>query len=235
MRQLFRRLWYRWIGSAFVTGVVVLLPVVITVMIMGWAGTQLVYLVGPQTLIGGALRGVGFHLVTDPTIATVVGWALVLLTIWTLGLFIQSTARHQFDAMFHTVMHRIPLIGTIYKPVAHVVGLLSREGQEDLQGMSVVFCTLSEGNGAGFLGLLASPEPFRFREQDCLLVYIPTAPIPMTGGLMFVPAPTVTKVTMSVDDLMKLYFSLGTLSSQVMPDQYRTSKAPTDVRPEAIE
>jgi hypothetical protein len=38
-----------------------------------------------------------------------------------------------------------------------------------------------------------------------------------------------------VDDLMKLYFSLGTLSSQVMPDQYRTSKAPTDVRPEAIE
>ena len=234
MRQLFRRLWYRWIGSAFVTGVVVLLPVVITVMIMGWAGTQLVYLVGPQTLIGGVLRSVGFHLVTDPTIATVVGWALVLLTIWTLGLFIQSTARHQFDTMFHTVMHRIPLIGTVYKPVAHVVGLLSREAQEDLQGMSVVFCTLREGNGTGFLGLLASPEPYRFREQDCLLVYIPTAPIPMTGGLMFVPVPTVTKVAISVDDLMKLYFSLGTLSFQVMPDQYRPSKTPTDIRPEAI-
>ena len=42
MRQLFRWLWYRWIVSAFVTGVVVLLPVVITVMIMGWAGTQFV-------------------------------------------------------------------------------------------------------------------------------------------------------------------------------------------------
>ena len=193
------------------------------------------YLVGPQTLIGGVLRSVGLHLVTDPTIATVVGWALVLLTIWTLGLFIQSTARHQFDTMFHTLMHRIPLIGTIYKPVAHVVGLLSREAQEDLQGMSVVFCTLSEGSGAGFLGLLASPELFRFREQDCLLVYIPTVPIPMTGGLLFVPAPAVTKVAMSVDDLMKLYFSLGTLSAQVMPDQYRTSKGPTGVRSEAIE
>jgi uncharacterized membrane protein len=218
-----------------VTGIVVLLPVVITVMIMGWVGTQIVHLVGPQTLIGVVLREVGLQLVTDPTIATVIGWTLVLLTIWTLGLLIQSTARHQFDTMFHTVMHRIPLIGTIYKPVAHVVGLLSREAQEDLQGMSVVFCTLIEGNGTGFLGLLASPELFRFREQDCLLVYIPTVPIPMTGGLMFVPAPTVTKVAMSVDDLMKLYFSLGTLSSQVMPDQYRTSKAPTDVRPEAIE
>ena len=48
--------------------------------------------------------------------------------------------------------------------------------------MSVVFCTLGEGSGAGFLGLLASSEPYRIREQDCLLVYIPTAPIPMTGA-----------------------------------------------------
>jgi uncharacterized membrane protein len=181
------------------------------------------------------LREVGLQLVTDPTIATVIGWTLVLLTIWSLGLLIQSTARHQFDTMFHTVMHRIPLIGTIYKPVAHVVGLLSREAQEDLQGMSVVFCTLGEGNGTGFLGLLASSELFRIREQDCLLVYIPTAPIPMTGGLVFVPAATVTKVSMSVDDLMKLYFSLGTLSSQVIPASYRASKAPTDARSEAIE
>jgi uncharacterized membrane protein len=112
-------------------------------MIMGWAGTQLVYLVGPQTLIGGALRSVGFHLVTDPTIATVVGWALVLFTIWTLGLFIQSTARHQFDTMFHTVMHRIPLIGIIYKPVVHVVGLLSREAQEDLLDYATMFPMMS--------------------------------------------------------------------------------------------
>jgi uncharacterized membrane protein len=55
----------------------------------------------------------------------------------------------------------------------------------------------------------------------------------MIRGLMFVPASTVTKVAMSVDDPMKLYLSLGTLSSQVMPDQYRTSKAATGVRLEA--
>jgi uncharacterized membrane protein len=235
MQQLFRRLWYRWIASAFVTGALVLLPVVVTVMIMGWVGAQLVHLIGPQTLIGGVLRDVGLQLVTDPTIATLIGWMLVLLTIWTLGLFIQSTARHQFDTMFHTVMHRIPLMGTIYKPVAHVVGLLTREAQEDLQGMSVVFCALGEGRGAGCLGLLASSEAFRIGEQDCLLIYIPTAPVPMTGGLVFVPAPAVTKVAMSVDDLMKLYFSLGTLAPQVIPAQYHTSKAATGARPETLE
>ena len=88
MRQLFRRLWYRWIGSAFVTGIVVLLPVVITVMILGWVGTQIVHLVGPQTLIGVVLREVGLQLVTGPSHATVIGWTLVLLTIWSLRLLI---------------------------------------------------------------------------------------------------------------------------------------------------
>jgi uncharacterized membrane protein len=126
-------------------------------------------------------------------------------------------------------------MGTIYKPVAHVVGLLTREAQEDLQGMSVVFCALGEGRGAGFLGLLASAEAFRIGEQDCLLVYIPTAPVPMTGGLVFMPASAVTRVAMSVDDLMKLYFSLGTLASQVIPTQYHTSKVTTGARPEAFE
>ena len=48
------------------------------------------------------------------------------------------------------------------------------------------------------------------------------------------PAPTGTKMAISVDDLMKVYFSLRTLSSQVMPAQYRTSTSATDTRPEAL-
>jgi len=41
-------------------------------------------------------------------------------------------------------------------------------------------------------------------------------------------------MAISVDDLMKVYFSLRTLSSQVMPAQYRTSTSATDTRPEAL-
>lgn len=231
MKQCISRLGYRWMFSAFVTGVFALLPVVITVMIMGWVGRKLVDMLGSQTMIGRMLREVGFQLVTDPTVATLVGWALVLLGIWTLGVFIQSTTRHRFDTMFHTLMHRIPIVGTIYKPVSQVIGLLNREAQEDVQQMSVVFCTFGEpGGGAGVLGLLASPERFRIGTQDYRLLFIPTAPIPMTGGLLFVPAHAVTKAEISVDDMLKIYFSLGILSPQIMPAQVQMTASERPVR-----
>jgi uncharacterized membrane protein len=222
MQQFIRRIWYRWILSTFVTGVFALLPVMITVIIMSWVGNTLVGVLGPRTLIGTALREIGLRFVTDPTGATLLGWVLVLLGIWVLGAFIQSTTRHRFDQMFHTVMHRLPIIGTVYKPVSQVVGLLHREGQEDLQGMAVVFCAFGADGSAGFLGFLTSPERYRIRGQDCRLIYIPTSPIPASGGLVFVPDQAVTKIDMAADDVMKIYFSLGVLASQVIPEQYRT-------------
>jgi uncharacterized membrane protein len=203
------------------TGVLALLPVLITVIIMSWFGNKLVDLLGPRTFIGGVLRAIGLRFVTDPAVAIVIGWVLVLGSIWTLGVFIKSTARHRLDDMFHAVMHHIPLVGAIYKPISQVVQLLKRETQGDMQGMSVVFCSFGTYGSAGCIGFLATPERFRIHDQAYRLVYIPTSPIPTSGGLLFAPDHTITKVDMSADDVMKIYFSLGVLASQVVPPQYR--------------
>jgi uncharacterized membrane protein len=127
--------------------------------------------------------------------------------------------------MFHVVVHHIPLIGAIYKPISQVVKLLHRETQEDMQGMSVVFCAFGGHGSAGCIGFLATPERFRMHDRDYRPIYIPTSPIPTSGGLIFVPDHAITKVDMSADDVMKIYFSLGVLSSQVIPPQYRTPAA----------
>jgi uncharacterized membrane protein len=50
---------------------------------------------------------------------------------------------------------------------------------------------------------------------------MPAAPLPMSGGLVFVPVETVRKVDMSAEQLMRLYLSMGILSPQLMPDAYR--------------
>lgn len=141
--------------------------------------------------------------------------------IWTLGAFIQSTARHRLDDMFHAVVHHIPLIRAIYKPIAQAVQLLRRDTQEGMQGMSVVFCVFGESGSAGCLGFLVTPEPFFLRDRDYYLIYIPTSPIPTSGGLLFMPEDAITRVDIGADEVMKIYFSLGVLSSQVIPPQYR--------------
>ena len=42
----------------------------------------------------------------------------------------------------------------------------------------------------------------------------------MSGAVVFAAADSVQQVDMQVDDLMKIYFSIGVLSSKVIPDQY---------------
>lgn len=73
MQYFLRQLWSRWILSTFMTGALALLPIVMTVVIMGWVGNTLVGLLGPWTFIGGVLRAIGLQFVTNSTVATVMG------------------------------------------------------------------------------------------------------------------------------------------------------------------
>jgi uncharacterized membrane protein len=57
---------------------------------------------------------------------------------------------------------------------------------------------------------------------------MPAAPLPMSGGLVFVPVETVRKVDMSAEQLMRLYLSMGILSPQLMPDAYRAVEGPAN-------
>ena len=77
--------------------------------------------------------------------------------------------------------------------------------------------------GGGFLALLTSSDTFLFSERNCHAVYIPTSPVPMSGGIVFVPVEKVNVVEMSVDELMQIYFSLGVMASKVVPEKYRAA------------
>ena len=52
------------------------------------------------------------------------------------------------------------------------------------------------------------------------VVYLPTSPVPMSGGIIFAPVESVHKVDMKVDDLMQIYFSIGVMSPKVIPQKY---------------
>ncbi len=226
MKGFARWIWERGIVGTFLTGLFAILPIAMTAAIIGWVGGKLWVTVEPGTVLGSALRRMGLEpLVDNPTVALIIGGAFVVVAIWALGLLIKSTARHRLDDAFHALVNRIPIVNTIYKPVSQVVGLLKGDDKSDMKGMAVVYCVFGTEGGCGFLGLQASAATYRIGEKDCRLVYVPTSPVPMSGGLLFVPSDAVTTVDMTVDDVMKIYFSLGVLSSQVIPEQYQPAAA----------
>ena len=109
---------------------------------------------------------------------------------------------------------RIPLIKSVYKPVAQVVRLFSGDEAKEVKAMQVVMCTF--GDGASVLALLTTADTYLINDIPQQLVYLPTSPLPMSGGLVFVPESKVRIVkSLSVDDLMKIYFSLGALAPEI--------------------
>ena len=218
-----RWLWKTGILSTFLVGLFAVLLIVITVGIMAWVGGLLKAWLGPESFVGKALFQMGLRFVTDPIVASVLGWVVVLLAIWFLGALLKWVGKKRIEKAFNAAVERIPLVSVLYRPVAQVVEMLQRDPADKLQGMSVVYCAFGGEGGAGFLGLLVSDQLYRFNGQACQIVYVPTSPVPMSGAVVFAAANSVRRVDMQVDDLMKIYFSIGVMSSKVIPDQYMVS------------
>jgi len=100
--------------------------------------------------------------------------------------------------------------------------MLRQDNPSDLQRMRVVYCRLGQDYGGGFLGLRASESINHFGARPCYIVYIPTAPVPMTGGLLFVPVEDIEPIDMEVEDLIQICVSFGVMTSNVVPSRYMT-------------
>jgi uncharacterized membrane protein len=232
MKRMIIWIWSRGVVSTFLTGFFTVLPFVITLVIMGWVGRKLQQLVGPGSFAGRALRDIGMRFVMDDTIATFIGWALVLIVLWFVGAVMKSTAKYKLEKMLDRIINRIPIVSSIFGPVSQVVDMLRQDDKSRVQSMQVVYCTFGQEYGGGCLGLRASEMTYQFGSRACYVIYIPTAPVPMSGGIIFAPVEDVYPVDMDVEALLQMCVSLGMMASKVVPGKY-TSGAQAAARPSA--
>lgn len=218
MWEFFRSFWRSRVTGTFLAGLIVLLPIVLTVVIIAWLVQILRDALGPGTVLGELLRRGGSALVENDTLAFWLGVAIALIGIWVLGAIVRTEARRGVQGALDLLFARLPLVKSIYNPVSRVIRLATEKGGGDLSGMDVVAVRFGGQDGAHILALLASHDRYYIGDLRRVMVYLPTAPLPMTGGLVLVPEDHITVVPdMKVDDLLKIYFSLGALAPESMP------------------
>jgi len=217
METFFKNIWQRILGC-FLVGVLAILPLVITVAVVIWVANFVEGFVGPDTMIGKALGGVGWNFSDNKITAYVGGWLVVLVVIFALGVVLQLGAKKVFQRLTETFIGHIPLIGNIYGTTQQFVGLLDRKKDADIKGMTPVFCVFGGEHGTGVLALLVSPQKFPINGQDYNVVMVPTAPVPFGGGLLFIPTENVQAVDMTVDGLMSIYVSMGATTQQYLSE-----------------
>jgi uncharacterized membrane protein len=95
-----------------------------------------------------------------------------------------------------------------------MVGLFAQRDEEGLRSMSPVWCHFGGVGGAAALALLSTPQPVLLGERRYLAVLVPTAPVPVGGGLLYVPEEWVTPAEVGVEALTSIYVSMGVTSPQ---------------------
>ncbi|MFM9863518.1 MAG: DUF502 domain-containing protein [Micropepsaceae bacterium] len=197
------------IGRILLAGVLVLLPLVVTVGFIAWVVSLLVTYAGPKSWFGRVLVSAGLQVNEDAVAPYVIGLLLVVGAVFVIGLLVEHRVGTWLGSMFERLIRRIPVVSSIYDLSSRFTSMVDTKGGGDLKAMSPVWCFFGGDKGAAVLALLASPVPVKIGGEDYMGVLVPSAPVPVGGALIYVPSSWIKPADGGVENLMNVYVSMG--------------------------
>jgi uncharacterized membrane protein len=201
----------------FVTGLLAALPLVATIAIFAWAGNLLAGWLGPNSGIGRMMASIGFGITGSEFIGYLIGVSAVLGAIFGLGLLVEANLQRGVARVINSLVRRIPLVNSVYELVHRMVDLFSKRGDDGLKSMRAVWCHFGGPGGAAVLALLSNSDAVVIDGRNYLAVLVPTAPVPVGGGLLWVPQDWVTPADVGIEALTSIYVSMGVTAGQYLP------------------
>ncbi|CAD5110257.1 DUF502 domain-containing protein [Zestomonas carbonaria] len=194
--------------TTWFAGLLVLLPLTLTLILLAWLFGLLNSLVGPSTVIGRLFAALGQPFSSSPSLSYLLGTLVLLAAIYALGLAVQLGLKRPLARMTDVTLRRIPVFNKLYNLAERFVALLDKKEGADIEAMSPVWCFFG-GKGVAVLALLPNPEPVEIDGRSYFAVLVPTAPIPVGGGLLYVPIDWVKPANMGIDAFTSIYVSMG--------------------------
>jgi len=199
--------------NSFLTGIVVIAPVGLTVWliwtVIGWVdGFVLPFVPNsyqPENIIKQIfgeesqmnIRGLGviFFLV----FTTFVGW----IAKGVIGRFFIRNAE--------TLVHRMPVVRSIYSGVKQIAETVFAQSDRSFEKACLVEYPRKGIWAVGFISTVAKGEvqSKAAKDSQLLSVFVPTTPNPTSGFLLFFPKEDVIQLDMSIEDAAKLVISAG--------------------------
>ncbi len=191
-----------------ITGLLIWIPLVITL----WVLKLIVDTLDQSLLLlPDALRTehwLGIHI---PGLGAILTIAIVFAT----GVFARNFFGAQLVELWHDILHRIPVVNSIYSSVKQISDtLFSSSGQAFRKALLVQWPRPGMWTIA-FLTGAPSGEVAAQLPEDCLSIYVPTTPNPTGGYFVIVSRKDVIELDMSVDQALKYIISMGVVPPQV--------------------
>jgi uncharacterized membrane protein len=202
----------------FVTGLLVLVPLAITLwvlnLIIGTLDQSVLLLPArwrPAVLIGLDIPGMGA--------------LITVLFVFLVGLLTRNFIGNQIVLLWEKALTRIPIVSSIYSSVKQVSDtLFSSSGNAFRKAVLVQYPR--EGSWTiAFLTGVPGGDVKNHLAGDYISVYVPTTPNPTSGFFLMMPRADAIELDMSVDEALKYIVSMGVVAPEYVVAASKNLKA----------
>ncbi len=191
-------------------GLLVIVPVAITIWLIEWMLSTLdkTLLILPEAWHPDKL--LGFH---------IPGFGLILAVI---SLLIVGAAASNFlgkkvVVWGDAVLHRIPVVRSIYSSVKQVSDTLFSENGNAFRKAVMIEWPRPGVWTIAFVTGKPNGELLKHLKDDFVSIYVPTTPNPTGGYFVLLKMSDCIELDMSVDEALKYIVSMGVVSPKIMP------------------
>jgi len=178
--------------TRFLTGILVIVPIGVTIWILVWIFTAIDGILRPIVRIPG------------------LGFVVMILLIYLVGVMASNVVGRRLINYGESLLGRVPVVRPIYNSVKQIVDSFSTSGKTGFKQVVIVEFPMKGTRTIGFVTNESTDE----RGEKLLYIFIPTAPNPTSGFLQIVREEDTIQVDMSVDNALKMVISGGTVLPQ---------------------
>jgi uncharacterized membrane protein len=193
------RTWFQRMRRDFLTGLVIVLPAVLTIYVV-W------------TVIGFVDRQVMPLVPAAWRPDNIVGVGLVIFVVFTtlVGALTKGIVGRTIIHWGERVVDRMPVVRSIYNALKQIVETVFSQTSPSFKQACLVQYPRKEMWAVAFVSTEARGEvPAKVGEPEMVSIFLPSTPNPTTGFLLFVPRRDIVLLEMSVEEAAKLIISAG--------------------------
>ncbi len=189
----------RFISRNILTGLVAILPVVLTLYLLYWLA------VSAEAMLGGVIRLILPEKMYWPGMGVIAGLGVVFVV----GLLMHAYVVQRLFSMGEQLLYRMPIIKSVYRAIRDFFDYFSPTAKKEFEQVVSVTIGNSDMQAIGFV-TQALPEnlPEGFCDEDSVLVYLPLSY--MIGGYtVLIPRSAIRPLDMTIEEAMRFTLTAG--------------------------
>lgn len=202
----------------FVTGLVILLPTALTIAIVIFMFNLLTkpFLGIVKSIFEHySLLESGFLFLSADQVQTYISQLIIITFLFfstvLLGLIARLFFFYYLIRFWDYIIHRIPVINTIYKTCHDVINTLFSSNTKAFQQVVLVPFPNQKASSLGFVTCAKLPAITGLKDLDRVVVFVPTTPNPTSGFLVLYKKEDLVYLDMKVEEAFKFIISCGVI------------------------